>query len=282
MKPRAAALALSVIVASSTVRADPAAARAALLRGDLDGARQALAHLTAAQRAEGTLLRARIAWETGAYEDAARLAATLSRTPLRARAQTLEGEALLALGRYDDALARWRDAARVPGAWRASALSAMWLRRLGRDDEAREAANVLLDAYNDAVDGRAGARANLLRDTEFLASVALAARALGAAADANRALNEALRVSPEDPELHLAQADLMRSTEDYEPAGEAVAAALRVNPRSPRALLLRARLRVLSGHDAARITEDLDAAARGEPAPRGGPGPARDGRAARR
>jgi tetratricopeptide (TPR) repeat protein len=261
MKPRAAALALSVIVASSTVRADPAAARAALLRGDLDGARQALAHLTAAQRAEGTLLRARIAWETGAYEDAARLAATLSRTPLRARAQTLEGEALLALGRYDDALARWRDAARVPGAWRASALSAMWLRRLGRDDEAREAANVLLDAYNDAVDGRAGARANLLRDTEFLASVALAARALGAAADANRALNEALRVSPEDPELHLAQADLMRSTEDYEPAGEAVAAALRVNPRSPRALLLRARLRVLSGHDAARITEDLDAAA---------------------
>jgi tetratricopeptide (TPR) repeat protein len=260
MRGRAAALALAVTLAGATSRADPARARAALQRGDLEVAREALARLTPAQRPEGALLSARIAFETGAYEEVLRLAAALARTPLRARAQTLEGEALAALGRYDDALARWRDAARAPGAWRASALSAVWLRRLGREDEAREAANVLLDAYNDAVDGRAGARATLLRDTEFLASVALAARALGAAADANRALNEALQVSPDDAELHLAQADLMRSTEDYEPAGEAVAAALRVNPRSPRALLLRARLRVLSGHDTARITEDLDAA----------------------
>ncbi|MEZ4391965.1 MAG: hypothetical protein R3A48_12785 [Polyangiales bacterium] len=258
-----AALAVAVLSLAPRADADPAAARAAMLRGDFEAAERALARPRAAERATASLLRARIAMETGRYDDAARLAAAVPRGPLRAQAATLEGEALAAQGRYDDALVRWGAAGER--AWRARGLAAVWLRRLGRDEDAREAANPLLDAYNDAVDARPGARVSLLRDAEFLTSLSLAARALGATRDANRALNEALRASPDDVEAQLAQADLMRSTEDYEPAGEAVTAALRVSPRSARALVLRARLRLLSGHELGRARDDLDAAARVNP-----------------
>lgn len=260
---RCAAALAAVFLFSTPALADPATARAALLRGDHAAAEQALRSTRPAERQTASLLRARIAFETGRYEECARLAATVRQPSLASDALALEGEALAAVGRYDEALARWRRGGAT--AWRARALSAIWLRWLGRDDEAREAANALLDPYNDAVDQRRGARTALLRDAEFLTALSLAARALGAANDANRALNEALRASPDHVEAMVAQADLMRSTEDLEPAGDALSAALRVNPRHARALVLRARLRLLSGHDVARARADLDAAAEVNP-----------------
>ena len=148
---------------------------------------------------------------------------------------------------------------------RAQALAAWWHFRLGHRDAAREAANPLVDAYNDATEAegggaRAAARTAVLRDAEFLTYVGLAARALGATRNANDAFNQALRVEPARVETNLEQAELMLTTEDYGPAGEALRAALAANPHSARGLALRARARLLSNLDFTRAGDDLAAA----------------------
>lgn len=240
--------------------ADPAGARAALDRGDYGAVEAALRTVRPAERAAADRLRARWLWETGQHAALAALAARLQRVPAtRGEGLTWEAEALAAAGRYEDAVARWQRAIELTPrgeAWRARARAATWLMRLGRRDEAREAANGLVDAYNDAA-GRPGGR---MADAEFLTWVGVAARSLGAVRDANNAFNDALRVAPGQVEANLEQAELMLSTEDYGPAGEALAAVLRANPHHPRALLLRARTRLASDLDMARARDDLAAA----------------------
>ena len=260
---RSALLALGLHASSAW--ADLAGARAALDRGDYGAVEAALRTTRPAERSEADRVRARWLWETGQHEALAALATRMQRSPAtRAEGLTWEAEALAAVGRYEDAVARWQRAIEATPrgeAWRARARAATWLAILGRRDEAREAANGLIDAYNDAsAEGARGASAARLRDADFLTWVGMAARALGAVRDANGAFNDALRVAPGRAETNLEQAALMLTTEDYAPAGEALSAVLRANPRHPRALLLRARTRLSSDLDMARARDDLAAA----------------------
>lgn len=271
MRLPALVLALAVGLFHGEALADLNSAREALEHGDYPRAQTELTALRGAQRAPGDRLQGRLYLETGRYDDALTLGQRLARTPAgRADGLTLQGEALVALGRYDEALQRWGELlARGPEAprRRARALTVTWLARLGRRDEAREAANPLLDAYNDAVaaqDAGAGPRDRrtaVLRDAEFLTCVGLAARALRSFRDANQAFNDALELSPGRVETNVEQAELMVVTEDLGPAGEALREALRVNPHHARALALRARARLENDLDFVRAREDLDAAA---------------------
>lgn len=268
--PLARALAtLSLALLPLIARADLRGAREALARGDYSAAETQLRALRPNERAQGDRVLARVLLDTGRYDDARALGERLARAPAtRAEGLTVQGEALVGAGAYADAVARWTDAIDAgpePSARRARALAATWLFRLGRRDDARDAANALVDAYNDAAEAeqggaRARARTALLRDAEFLTYVGVAARALGAARNANQAFNEALRVDATRVETNLEQADLMLSTEDMGPAGEALRAALRANPHSARALLLRARTRLQSDLDFDRAGDDLTAA----------------------
>ncbi len=260
---RAALLALGLH--ASAAWADLAGARAALDRGDYAAVEPALRAARPAERAEAERLRARWLWETGQHAALTALATRLQRAPAtRPEGLHWEAEALVAAGRYEDAVARWQRAiAATPRgeAWRARARAATWLMVLGRRDEAREAANGLVDAYNDgSAEGARGAAAARMRDADFLTWVGVAARALGAVRDANAAFNDALRAAPGRAETNLEQAALMFTTEDYAPAGEALSAVLQANPHHPRALLLRARTRLSSDLDMARARDDLAAA----------------------
>ncbi len=268
-----ALLAAAFLALPGAARADLAAARSELDRGDYAAAEQALVAAitrtsTLRDRAEADDLTGRLYLETGRYDEARVLGERLGRVPAtRAAGLTLEGEALAALGRYDDAVARWTTAVGrgpVRDVRRARALAATWLARLGRRDDARDAANGLLDEYNDAPPAeRVGShgRPSVLRDAGFLTDVGIAAGALGAVRDANQAFNEALRAQPGRADTDLEQAELMLSTEDMGPAGEAIREALRANPHSARALALRGRTRLMSDLDFVRAGEDLTAAA---------------------
>lgn len=260
---RAALLALALH--ASTAWADLTGARSALDRGDYGAVEAALRSARPAERTEADRLRARWLWETGQHEALTALATRMQRAAAtRPEGLSWEAEALVAVGRYEDAVARWQRAIELTPrgeAWRARARAATWLATLGRRDEAREAANGLIDAFNDgSAEGARGAAAARMRDADFLTCVGMAARALGAVRDANGAFNDALRVAPGRAETNLEQAALMLTTEDYGPAGEALTAVLRANPRHPRALLLRARTRLSSDLDMARARDDLAAA----------------------
>jgi Tfp pilus assembly protein PilF len=266
---RAALAALLLTLLPATARADLRAAREALTHGDYPAAEAALRTLRPPERAAGDRLRARLLLETGRYDEARLLGERLARTPAsRPEGLIAQGEALVATGDVTNALARWEQAiaagppARVR---RAQALAAWWYFRRGNREGLREAANPLVDAYNDATEAEgsgpgAAARTAVLRDAEFLTYVGLAARALGATRNANEAFNQALRIEPARVETNLEQAELMLTTEDYGPAGEALRAALGTNPRSARALALRARARLLSNLDFTRAGDDLAAA----------------------
>jgi tetratricopeptide (TPR) repeat protein len=264
---------LSVVaLASRDAHATLRGAREALTRGDYALCETELTRgVRANERAQAERVRAQLQIETGRYDDALATGVRLARLAgMRAVGLTVQGEALAARGNDTDAIARWEQclaAGTTPATWRARALLATWLFRLGRRDEAREAATALIDAYNDASEAEengttpaARARAAMLRDPEFLTYVAMAARALGAVRNANQALNEALRIDATRVESNLEQAELMLSTEDMRPAGEALRAALGTNPHSARALVLRARIRLQSNLDFTRAGDDLTAA----------------------
>lgn len=260
--PRVAStlLALALTVAPFTARATLVGARDALARGDYATVEPQLRGLRPAERAAGDRVLVRLYLDTGRYDEAITVGQRLARSPAtRADGLTAQGEALAARGDYEGAVARLTDAfdaQPVATARHARALAATWLFRLGRRDEARDAANPLIDAYNDAQE----ASAALLRDAGFLTDVGLAARALGAVRNANEAFNEALRIDATRVDTNLAQAELMLSTEDMGPGSEALRAALTANPHSARGLVLRARTRLASELDLVRAGEDLTAA----------------------
>jgi Tfp pilus assembly protein PilF len=249
--------------------ADLRTAREALTRGDYAAAEAALRVLRPGEAAAAERIRLRLFLETGRYDEARATAERMTRAPAsRPEGLIALGEVLRATGDVDGAIARWEQAIATGSPLRvarAHALAAWWHFRRGRRDAAREAANPILDVYNDAVAAEAagvrqGPRVAALRDPDFLTSVGLAARALGALRDANDAYNQALRIEPGRVESNLAQAELMLTTEDFGPAGEALRAALATNPRSARALVLRARARLASSLDFARANDDLAAA----------------------
>ncbi len=263
------ALALSLTLPAS-VRADPAAVRDALQRGEYAVAEQSIRALRPNERAQGDRLLARVLLETGRYDDALALGQRMARAATnRVEGLTVQAEALLAKGEYTEGLARLAQVLDGPGgatAWRARALACFWRWRTGDGDGSREAGNALIDAYNDATEAeQSGRRAAVLHDAEFLTAVGTAARAMGAVRNANEAYNEALRIDRTRVETNLAQAELMFSTEDLGPAGEALTAVLRANPHHAKALVARARVRLTSELDFVRASDDLDAALRVNP-----------------
>ncbi len=266
---RGLAWALGALLTASTAQAELPAARDAFARGDYAAAEREALSARGAGRVEGEAIVVQSMLATGRYAEALVRATRLAATPAgRAAGLYWQGESLVRVGRLGEALARWEEAIlrgpETPSHWRARAALATWRARQGQRALAREAANPLLDAYNDAVaaseGGRGGARASVLRDPAFLTAVGVAAQALGAPRDANQCFNEALALDAQRAETHVAQAALMLTTEDYGPAGEALAAALRRNPHHAEALVLRAQVRLASNHDLTRARDDLAAA----------------------
>ncbi|MFO0653414.1 MAG: tetratricopeptide repeat protein [Polyangiales bacterium] len=259
----AALLALTLSLTPFAALADLRGARDAYSRGDYADAERQVRALRPNERTAGDRVLARIYLETGRYDEVIEIGQRLARAPAsRAEGLTIQGEALAAKGDRDAALARWNEAITAGparSARRARAFAATWLARMGRRDEAREAATPLIDEYNDAGEAT-GARAAVLRDAEFLLYVGMAAKALGSVRDANAAFNESLHIDATRVETNLAQAELMLSTEDLQPAGEALRAALTANPHSARGLVLRARTRLVSELDFTRAGDDLTAA----------------------
>lgn len=259
----AALLALSLTFAPAVSLADLRGARDAYARGDYADAERQVRALRPNERSAGDRVLARIYLETGRYDEVIAIGQRLARSPAsRAEGLTIQGESLAAKGDRDAAIARWSEAITAGPARasrRARAFAATWLARVGRRDEAREAATPLIDEYNDAGEAT-GPRAAALRDAEFLLYVGMAAKALGSVRDANAAFNESLHIDAARVETNLAQAELMLSTEDLQPAGEALRAALTANPHSARALVLRARTRLVSELDFTRAGDDLTAA----------------------
>lgn len=261
-------LVLSLTLASSLAEANLTTARTSVNHGEYAAAEADLASVRGRDRPLADVLLGRIYLETGRAPEARALAERLVRVPTtRVQGLTLLGESLVAVGEYATAVARWSDALRAsPGAqsYRARALLTVWQSRLGHRDDARETANGLLDAYNDAVaasESGGGRRTPaVLRDADFLTYVGMATRALASPRDANQAFNDALAVDPQRVETNLEQAELMVATEDLGPAGEAITTALTTNPHSARGLVMRARARLISDLDFVRAGEDLTAA----------------------
>ncbi len=270
------AILLAWLFATRAAFGDLGPARTALARGDYAVAEQNLRTLPANERADGDRLLGRIYLETGRYEDARQLGQRLARAAAtRVDGLTLEAEALAIVGNYDDAIARWQQAigrnVRAGSARRAHAMLAGLLSRLGRRQDAMDAAQPLVDEYNDAqqeaedhpdTPGHLNPRTAVLRDAEALTYLAMAARVLGYYQDANDAFNHALRVDAHRPDALIESAVMYLDKEDMGHAGEALREVLRANTHHARALFLRARTRLMSDMDFDRAREDLDAATR--------------------
>jgi tetratricopeptide (TPR) repeat protein len=277
--PRSAvALVLASLALPAVARADLEPARTALARGDYATAEPQLRAARGSERAAADVLLGRLLMETGRYDEARQLGQRMARAAAtRVEGLTLEGEALAATGQYDEAIARWQRAVargRTGVGRRARALAGSWLARLGRRQEAEELAQPLIDEYNDAqqeaedhpdAPGRLNPLTAVLRDAEALTYLGMAMRTLGFFQDANQAFNEALRADPRRVETLCEHAELYLSKEDMGHAGESLREALEANPRSARALVLKARTRLMNDLDFAHALEDLDAAARINP-----------------
>ena len=273
-----ASVSLALTLGSSTAFADLAPAREALEHGDVAAAEPLLRAATGRDRADADRLLGRLLLETGRTDDARALGARLARVAAtRVDGLTLEGEALAAVGEYDQAVQRWQGAigrGQAGVARRARALAAVTLGRLGRTQDAQDLAQPLVDEYNDAQQeaedhpdspGHLNPRTVILRDAEALTYLGMAMRVLGFVQDANQAFNEAFRADAHRVETLLESAELYLSKEDMGHAGEALRDALAINAHNARALVLRARTRLMSDLDFAHAGEDLDAAEHVDP-----------------
>jgi tetratricopeptide (TPR) repeat protein len=254
-------VALAVCLAPPLLQVRPAAARPpaeeaqpAARAPDLADADRALAagryaEAEAAYRAlaEGGDGRARLGLgrvqlATGRYAEAAATAARVTgRRKLAAAAHTLRGEALSRQGKLDAAEAAFRRALRDPRALRARVLLGRLLVDRGRADAARPLLLELIEVYNDDELGPEPAAT--------LAYVAMAARTLGSAHDANDAFREAALADRSRVETQLQWARLFLDKYDQRHAAESVQEALEHNPRSPEAHVLAARLVLLRSFD---------------------------------
>jgi len=181
-----------------------------------------------------TLREARSAFASGRYADAEREAARvfLEDPALRSAAATLRGEAFAAVGKLDEAEVAFAEAEKAPLAFRARALYARLLLERGRTAEAAPLLQALINAYNEDELGpdRAGS----------LAYVAMAARMLGSAHDANDTFREAAVADRTRVETQLEWAELFLDKRDIRHARASADEALQANPQSPRAHVLMA------------------------------------------
>jgi tetratricopeptide (TPR) repeat protein len=196
---------------------------------------------------------------SGRYAEAERAAARAAEEQgaLRAQAATLRGEALAAVGKLDEAQAAFTEAVKDPLAFRARALYARLLIDRGRAAEAAPLLNQLIEAYNDDQLGPHRAAA--------LAYVAMAARMLGSAHDANDAFREAAAADPKRVETQLEWAELFLDKRDMRNAKKSADEALEMSPNSPRAHVLMARLQLITSYDFEQAEEHVAAALKVNP-----------------
>lgn len=190
----------------------------------------------------------------GRYAEAERAAQQLATDPkLRTAALTLCAEARSAVGQLDSAEAAFKEALADPSAEPLSALRAhvLYARLLierGRKPEAAPHLQALIEAYND---DRLGATAR--QRAASISYVAMAARMLGSAHDANDAFREAALADRSRVETQLEWAELFLEKHDVRHARESVLEALEHKPKSPRALVLLARLVLAQSYDFAKV-----------------------------
>ena len=196
---------------------------------------------------------------SGRYAEAERAAARAAEehAQFRAAAHTMRGEALVAVGKLDEAQAAFSEAIKDPFALRARVLYGRLLLDRGRTAEAAPVLQQLIEAYNDDRLGPHRAAA--------LAYVAMAARMLGSAHDANDAFREAASADRRRVETQLEWAELFLDKRDLRNAKKSADEALEMNPKSPRAHVLMARLQLLTSYDFEQAEEHLAAAIKVNP-----------------
>lgn len=218
---------------------DLASAERAVARGYYDASRT---WLSSQASPAAKLLLARVHLETGRYEEAATLAATLSNDrTLRVQAETLRGEALVARGRLDEAQAALAGVASEPRAYRATALLGRLHHRRGREQEAETQFMRLIEAYNDS--------SITERDAEGLLYVAMAAWGLGSFQDANDAFRDSTRADGTRAETQVEWAQMFLEKYDAGNAEESIQAAYEANANSARAHVVMARIRLEQSFD---------------------------------
>lgn len=193
------------------------------------------------------LLSARLAFETGRYDDAVTSAREAGRdAALREQAAMLEAEAHFARGRLEqvDTLLATLPATNT----RASLFRARAAERRGRVAEANAEYRRVIDTYEAAHDARNAAG---------LAYVGSAAHALGAVRDANTAYQESVAADPRRVETQLEWARLFLEKYDAGHAEECVRDALRVNPEHPVAHALYARIRMAQNYNFVEAEQHL-------------------------
>jgi cellulose synthase operon protein C len=208
--------------------ADPVGvAERALEASRYDEARERLAE--AAPSARCDVARAELALATGAYEEAAEIAAGVSESPEDAAAACAGGEALRRLGRHDAAEQLLRPFAERPEARCARLRLAEVLLDQGRAADAEPLLMTFIEAYNErAIDDR---------DPLGLAMVGRAAHLLGSVHDANDAFNESERAGKPGVRTLLWRAALFLENYDTGHAAEVLTEALARAPRHPEALV---------------------------------------------
>ncbi len=190
---------------------------------------------------------ARIAMETGRYEEAGRAAQQAEQdTALRAQAQTARAESLIARGDLDGAERVLTGVTSDPHAYRANVLLGRLHLRRGRAAEAEPFLMRQIEAYNDDSITRT--------DGEGLGYVAMSAWGLGSHADANDAFQEATRAAPTRDELQLEWAEMFLEKYDTGNAARGVREVLERNPDNAQAIALMARIFIEDSFDFASAT----------------------------
>lgn len=240
---------------------DVATAEQLLTKGEYARAQGELQALLDAGPAPAVeLVLARLLHETGRYVEAAEACERAAREPaLQSAALTRRGESLEAVGRLDDAERAYRGALHDRSAVGPRTRLGRLLMSRGRTAQARPFLRSVLRAYDDGRLGEGAARA------EDLASVAMAARALGEMHDANDLFREAAAADRARVETQLEWAQLFLEKYDAKHAAESVLEALGHNKHHPLAHVLMARLTLGQSLDFATATDALDRALAANP-----------------
>ncbi len=272
----ASLFALSILAQAPLADADAKAlGRATLLeqKGDYAAAEKELDAITSgAEHVDALVAKARIQLLTGRYADAAKTAskAMSGGTKAKMKAAPVVAEALAAQGKLKEAIEALKDVALEDGAHRARLVLGDLLIRSGKRGEASVHLRKIAEAYNDDTITSS--------DAEGLSMVARAAYLLRAPRDANSAfgeaetagankrvesmlwyaellldkynpgsagalINDARKLAPKDPRVHVAMARIkLESSMDFEAAESELKQALEINPNLVSAYAIRAGL----------------------------------------
>lgn len=197
------------------------------------------------------------ATESGAEDEPPGAQGALSRgiwTPIE---QRLIARAFALRGHYEEALIILRAAYANEGDRHALVDQAAILFELGRDDEARVPLEAVIRDYN--------RRAIAPDDADSIFAVAKAARLLGSARDANRALHEAARLKPRDDEIELAWSELFLEAHAHEEAKRGIGGILRRSPEHAEARALLAEVYLAEGKPSRLVREEAERAILSDP-----------------